>query len=333
MTFNLKSKYQPAGDQPAAIKSICKAIKNKECDHVLLGATGTGKTFTVAHVIEKLQRSALIIAPNKTLAAQLYTEFKSLFPDNPVGYFISFYDYYQPEAYVPSSDTYIAKDSSINEDIDKMRHQTTRDLFEKKNSIIVSSVSCIYGLGSPEDYSELVLKFEVGQEIDREQAMRKLIEIQYSRHDAYLKRGHFRVRGDTLDILPAHQSEQAIRIIFFDDEIEEITGIDSMTSKTLVQHQSISIYPNSHYVSKDKKTKEITHAIMRDLRHRLIELKEQGKDQEAQRLEQRTMQDVETMEHLATALALKITRDILEDKLVKHHLAFLITSLKTLLQL
>ena len=251
-TFNLDSKFSPKGDQPAAISNICNFFDQGGKEHVLLGVTGSGKTFTMANVIQKLNKPALIIAPNKTLAAQLFTEFKSFFPEDAVGFFISYYDYYQPEAYVPSSDTYIAKDSSINEDIDKMRHQSTQDLFEKGNSIIISSVSCIYGLGSPDAYSNLVVPVEVGMELSRDDFLRQLIEIQYSRNDVQLKRGHFRVRGDIVDLMPSNERDKAIRVEFFGDEIDRISIIESLTGNEISTSNSLSIYPNSHYVA-DKK--------------------------------------------------------------------------------
>jgi excinuclease ABC subunit B len=296
--FHLSSNYEPQGDQPKAISEIVRAFEQGDKHHVLLGVTGSGKTFTMANIIARLNRPALIIAPNKTLAAQLFTEFRGLFPDDAVSFFISYYDYYQPEAYVPTTDTYIAKDSSINEDIDKMRHAATQNLFEKRNVIIIASVSCIYGLGSPEMYSELMVQIEVGQEIARDHLLRKLIDIQYSRNDYSLVRGHFRVRGDIVDILPANQSVEAVRIEFFGDEIEQITIIDSLTGAVLRRVTEIGIYPNSHYVADRKDMKAIVKEILSDLGIRLRQLKAENKLVEYQRLEQRTMQDVESLEQL-----------------------------------
>ena len=296
--FDLDTKFTPMGDQPKAINSICNFYKQGEKEHVLLGVTGSGKTFTMANVIKNLGQPALIIAPNKTLAAQLFTEFKNFFPNDAVGFFISYYDYYQPEAYVPSTDTYIAKDSSINEDIDKMRHQATQDLFEKKNTIIISSVSCIYGLGSPDSYSSLVVPLEVGMEISRDDLLRQLIEIQYSRNDIQLKRGHFRVRGDIVDIMPSNEKEKAIRIEFFGDEIDNLCIIDAINGNKIRDLSSLSIYPNSHYVADKKDMRQIVKEILTDLGVRLRELKSENKLVEYQRLEQRVMQDVESLEQL-----------------------------------
>lgn len=297
-TFNLDSKFTPQGDQPAAIESICNFFEQGGKEHVLLGVTGSGKTFTMANVIQRLNKPALIIAPNKTLAAQLFTEFKSFFPNDAVGFFISYYDYYQPEAYVPSTDTYIAKDSSINEDIDKMRHQSTQDLFEKKNTIIISSVSCIYGLGSPDAYSSLVVPLEVGMEISRDTFLRQLIDIQYTRNDVQLKRGHFRVRGDIVDVMPSNEKDKAIRVEFFGDEIDRISEIEALTGKVLSTTNALSIYPNSHYVADKKDIRQIVKEILNDLGIRLRELKNENKLVEYQRLEQRVMQDVEALEQI-----------------------------------
>ncbi len=288
----------PQGDQGQAIEKICQSISHGDPHHVLLGVTGSGKTFTMANIISRLNRPALIMAPNKTLAAQLFTEFKSLFPNDHVGFFISYYDYYQPEAYVPTTDTYIAKDSSINEDIDKMRHAATLSLFESRNVIIVASVSCIYGLGSPDSYANLMVALDVGQELSRDELLRSLIDIQYSRNDRSLLRGHFRVRGDTVDVQPAHQSDEAIRIDFFGDEIEDIAIIDTLTGKALRKVDRISIYPNSHYVTDRRDIKHVVREILKDLGERLREFKSQNKLVEYQRLEQRTMQDIETIEQL-----------------------------------
>jgi excinuclease ABC subunit B len=296
--FKLASQFTPQGDQPQAIVKICRALSNGDPHHILMGVTGSGKTFTMANVIARLGRPALVMAPNKTLAAQLFSEFKTLFPENAVEYFISYYDYYQPEAYVPSSDTYIAKDSSINDDIDKMRHSATRSLFERRDTIIIASVSCIYGLGSPESYSHLVVKLEQGQKIRRDQLLRSLIDIQYSRNDHTLVRGHFRVRGDTVDILPAHQRDEAVRVDFFGDEVDSLAMIDTLTGKIIRKVDEVAIYPSSHYVTDRKDMGAIIKEILKDLGHRLRELKAHGKLVEYQRLEQRTMHDIETLEHL-----------------------------------
>lgn len=297
-TFKLASDYLPQGDQPRAIADIISSIESGSRHHVLLGVTGSGKTFTMANVIAKLNRPALIMAPNKTLAAQLFSEMRELFPQNAVEYFISYYDYFQPEAYVPSTDTYIAKDSSINEDIDKMRHAATRSLFERRDTIVVSSVSCIYGLGSPQAYANLAFAIEKGQEISRDKLLRALIDIQYSRNDTSLVRGHFRVRGDTVDVLPAHQRDEAVRLEFFGDEVEQIQIIDSLTGKVLRTIDEVSIYPSSHYVTDRKDTGSIVREILTELGVRLREFKAQNKLVEYQRLEQRTMHDVESIEHL-----------------------------------
>jgi excinuclease ABC subunit B len=297
-TFKLATDYLPQGDQPRAIADIIASIESGSRHHVLLGVTGSGKTFTMANVIAKLNRPALVMAPNKTLAAQLFSEMRELFPQNAVEYFISYYDYFQPEAYVPSTDTYIAKDSSINEDIDKMRHAATRSLFERRDTIVVASVSCIYGLGSPQAYANLAFAIEKGQEISRDKLLRALIDIQYSRNDTSLVRGHFRVRGDTVDVLPAHQRDEAVRIEFFGDEIEQIQIIDSLTGKILRTIEEVSIYPSSHYVTDRKDTHSIVREILTDLGTRLREFKAQNKLVEYQRLEQRTMHDVEAIEHL-----------------------------------
>lgn len=297
-TFKLNSTYQPEGDQPQAIEEIVRAFEGDARHHVLMGVTGSGKTFTMANVIARLNRPALIMAPNKTLAAQLFSEMRELFPENAVEYFISYYDYYQPEAYVPSSDTYIAKDASINDDIDKMRHAATRSLFERRDVIIVASVSCIYGLGSPEAYAKLVVRVAKGEEMSRDKLLRSLIDIQYARNDVNLVRGHFRVRGDTVDILPAHQREEAVRVEFFGDEIEGIQIVDALTGKVLRTVDEISLYPNSHYVTDRKDMGQIVREILHDLGVRLREFKAQNKLVEYQRLEQRTMHDVETLEHL-----------------------------------
>lgn len=296
--FKISTPFKPTGDQPQAIDRICANMKDGADHQVLLGVTGSGKTFTMAHVIARMNRPALIVAPNKTLAAQLFTEMKEIFPENAVGFFISYYDYYQPEAYLPGSDTYIAKDSSINEDIDKMRHAATRDLFERRDTIIVASVSCIYGLGSPKAYAKQVVSLKKGMELSRTDLLRHLVDIQYSRNDVALGRGSFRVRGDVVDILPSHQADTAIRVEFFGDEVEELSLVDALTGKIIRQPEALSIYPNSHYVTERENMQDIVREILRDLGQRLREFKEQDKLVEFQRLEQRTMQDVELLEQL-----------------------------------
>ncbi|NRA63678.1 MAG: excinuclease ABC subunit UvrB [Pseudobacteriovorax sp.] len=296
--FNLTSPYKPMGDQPKAIEKIVHGIKKSQKHQVLQGVTGSGKTFTMANIIQETNLPTLIVAPNKTLAAQLFTEFKELFPENAVGFFISYYDYYQPEAYIPGSDTYIAKDSSINEDIDKMRHAATQSLFERNDTIIVASVSCIYGMGSPESYAKLCVSIEAGMEIERNDFLRKLISIQYTRNDTSLVRGSFRVRGDVVDILPSHQSKEGIRVEFFGDEIESISIIDVLKADRIREISALSIYPNSHYVTERKDMRGMVHNILHDLGVRLREFKSENKLVEYQRLEQRTMNDVELLEEL-----------------------------------
>jgi excinuclease ABC subunit B len=294
--FRLASEYQPAGDQPAAIAELVEAAKNGERDQVLLGVTGSGKTFTMAKVIEQLQRPALVLAPNKILAAQLYGEFKSFFPDNAVEYFVSYYDYYQPEAYVPRSDTYIEKESSVNESIDRMRHSATRSLLERDDVIIVASVSCLYGIGSVETYSAMIFDLKKGQTHDQREIVRKLVALQYKRNDAAFQRGNFRVKGDTLEIFPSHYEDSAWRVSFFGDEIEEIVEFDPLTGKKVASLASVRIYANSHYVTPGPTLKQATHAIKHELDERLKELITEGKLLEAQRLEQRTNFDLEMIQ-------------------------------------
>lgn len=296
--FQLHTSFQPTGDQPQAIEQLCQGLESGAKHQTLLGVTGSGKTFTMANVIARSGRPALVMAHNKTLAAQLFMELKEFFPDNAVEYFISYYDYYQPEAYLPSSDTYIAKDSSINDDIDKMRHSATMALFSRRDVIVVSSVSCIYGLGSPDAYGKLVVTLKKGMNLDRNDFLRSLIDIQYTRNDLSLIRGTFRVRGDTVDILPAHEDAQALRVVFFGDEIEAMSVVDALTGKVGRQVEAVSIYPNSHYVADRTDIKQIVREILKELGVRLRELKAQNKLVEYQRLEQRTMQDVEMLEHL-----------------------------------
>ncbi len=296
--FKLVSRFQPKGDQPEAIVELSKGVLEGKKHQVLLGVTGSGKTFTMAHIIERVQKPTLIVAPNKTLAAQLYGEFKSLFPENAVEYFVSYYDYYQPEAYLPPTDTYIAKDASINDAIDKMRHSATRSLLERRDVIIVASVSCIYGLGSPESYSEMLLRLEKYQEISREDVIEKLVHIHYQRNDYDFHRGTFRVRGDVLEILPSHEEDRAIRIEFFGDEVDAISEIDPLTGKKLRDLEKVTIYPGTHYVTSRFTLQRAISAIKEELKERLEELYAQGKLVEAQRLEERTMFDLEMMQEL-----------------------------------
>jgi excinuclease ABC subunit B len=291
--FKLVSEYEPSGDQPTAIAELVAAAEAGERDQVLLGVTGSGKTFTMAKTIEALQRPALILAPNKILAAQLYGEFKSFFPDNAVEYFVSYYDYYQPEAYVPRSDTYIEKESSVNEAIDRMRHSATRSLLERDDVIIVASVSCLYGIGSVETYSAMVFDLKKGQIVDQREIVRKLVALQYKRNDAAFQRGAFRVRGDSLELFPSHYEDSAWRITFFGDEIEAITEFDPLTGKKVADLNSIRVYANSHYVTPGPTLKQASEAIKHELSERLKELHIEGKLLEAQRLEQRTNFDLE----------------------------------------
>jgi len=294
----LRSEYQPSGDQPGAIKSLVEGLKKGYRHQTLLGATGTGKTYTIAQVIEAVQLPTLVLAPNKTLAAQLCGEFKEFFPDNAVEYFVSYYDYYQPEAYVPQSDTYIEKDSSINDEIDKLRHSATAALFERRDVIIVASVSCIYGLGSPEDYSTLMLSLREGQEYDREAILRKLVDIQYSRNDYDFKRGSFRVHGDVIEIFPASYTEKAIRVEMLGDEVERLLEIDTLTGEVYGRRSHVAIFPASHYVVEEGKMERAIKSIAAELEERLRELRRQGKLLEAQRLEQRTNFDLEMMREI-----------------------------------
>ncbi|NJS15218.1 MAG: excinuclease ABC subunit UvrB, partial [Sphingopyxis sp.] len=291
--FELVSDYQPAGDQPTAITELVAGVQARERDQVLLGVTGSGKTFTMAQVIQATQRPALILAPNKILAAQLYGEFKSFFPNNAVEYFVSYYDYYQPEAYVPRSDTYIEKESSVNEAIDRMRHSATRALLERDDVIIVASVSCLYGIGSVETYSAMIFDLKKGQSVDSREIIRKLVALQYKRNDQAFARGNFRVRGDSLEIFPSHYEDMAWRVAFFGDEIEEITEFDPLTGKKIANLNSVRVYANSHYVTPGPTLKQATEAIKFELVERLKELEAEGKLLEHQRLEQRTNFDLE----------------------------------------
>ncbi|MGN6850265.1 MAG: DEAD/DEAH box helicase family protein, partial [Sphingomicrobium sp.] len=292
-SFQLVADYEPAGDQPQAIRELVEAAGEGERSQVLLGVTGSGKTFTMAKVIETLQRPALVIAPNKILAAQLYGEFKSFFPENAVEYFVSYYDYYQPEAYVPRTDTYIEKESSVNEAIDRMRHSATRSLLERDDVIIVASVSCLYGIGSVETYSAMTFSLKKGQIDDQREVIRKLVALQYRRNDNAFARGNFRVRGDSLEIFPSHYEDMAWRVSFFGDEIEDISEFDPLTGKTIALLDSIKVYANSHYVTPGPTLKQAMEAIKHELAERLKELHAEGRLLEAQRLEQRTNFDLE----------------------------------------
>ena len=292
--FEIVSEYQPAGDQPTAIRELVEGIsENGDVSQVLLGVTGSGKTFTMAKVIETTQRPALIIAPNKILAAQLYGEFKSFFPNNAVEYFVSYYDYYQPEAYVPRTDTYIEKESSVNEAIDRMRHSATRSLLERDDVIIVASVSCLYGIGSVETYSAMTFDLKKGKSEDQREVIRKLVALQYRRNDQAFARGNFRVKGDNLEIFASHYEDMAWRVSFFGDDIEEITEFDPLTGKTIASLDSIRVYANSHYVTPGPTLKQAMEAIKHELAERLKELQAEGRLLEAQRLEQRTNFDLE----------------------------------------
>lgn len=296
--FDLQSKYDPKGDQINAIAELTEGLNNGEKYQTLLGATGTGKTFTIANIVKNVGKPTLVLAHNKTLAGQLYNELKEFFPNNRVEYFVSYYDYFQPEAYVPSTDTYIEKDSSVNDEIDKLRHSATSSLFDRDDVIIVSSVSCIYGLGSPEEYSSLVLSLRVGDEINRNKIMEKLISIQYMRNDIEFTRGNFRVRGDVIEIFPASRSENSVRIEMFGDEIDRIREINPLTGEVLSELEHIAIYPASHFVAGDEKTKEAIKRIRAELEERLKVLNMENKLLEAQRLEQRTNYDLEMMEEM-----------------------------------
>ena len=296
--FKIVSEYTPRGDQPKAIAELVAGLKNKDKHQVLLGITGSGKTYTAACVIEQMQRPTLIMAHNKTLAAQLYGEFKELFPENSVEYFVSYYDYYQPEAYVVSSDTYIEKDSMINEQIDRMRHSATRALLSRKDVIIVASVSCIYGIGDPNYYKELVLQLEVGQEVRRDALLRRLVDLQYERNDVDFHRGTFRVRGDIVEVFPSFEEERAIRIEMFGDEIDQIAIVDPLRGKILSKEKTCAIFPNSHYVTPASQLVRAIEAIKVELRERLQFLSANMKLVEKQRLEQRTMFDLEMLEQM-----------------------------------
>ncbi|MGG2017566.1 excinuclease ABC subunit UvrB [Bacillus sp. S10(2024)] len=296
--FEIVSEYSPQGDQPRAIEQLVAGIKNGKKHQVLLGATGTGKTFTISNVIKEVKKPTLVMAHNKTLAGQLYSELKDFFPNNAVEYFVSYYDYYQPEAYVPQTDTFIEKDAQINDEIDKLRHSATSALFERDDVIVVASVSCIYGLGSPEEYSELVVSLRVGMEKDRNQLLRELVDVQYGRNDIDFQRGTFRVRGDVVEIFPASLDEHCIRIEFFGDEIDRIREVNALTGEVLAEREHVAIFPASHFVTREEKMKVAIENIEKELEERLKELNDNGKLLEAQRIEQRTRYDLEMMREM-----------------------------------
>ncbi|MEX0415415.1 excinuclease ABC subunit B [Bacillus sp. C30] len=297
-SFEIISEYSPQGDQPGAIEKLVEGINSGKKKQVLLGATGTGKTFTISNVIKEVQKPTLVMAHNKTLAGQLYSELKDFFPNNSVEYFVSYYDYYQPEAYVPHTDTFIEKDAQINDEIDKLRHSATSSLFERDDVIIVASVSCIYGLGSPEEYRELVVSLRVGMEKDRNQLLRELVDVQYGRNDIDFKRGTFRVRGDVVEIFPASLDEHCIRIEFFGDEIDRIREVNALTGEVLAERDHVAIFPASHFVTREEKLKVAIENIEKELEERLKELNDNGKLLEAQRIEQRTRYDLEMMREM-----------------------------------
>ena len=293
--FKLVSNYKPTGDQPQAIEYLSKGIKEGKKFQTLLGVTGSGKTFTMANIIEKVQKPTLVLAHNKTLAGQLYSEFKEFFPENNVEYFVSYYDYYQPESYIPQSDTYIEKDASINDEIDKLRHSATASLFETKDVIIVASVSCIYGLGDPIDYENLIVSLRPGMKKDRDAVLKKLINMQYTRNELDFKRGTFRAKGDIVEIYPSDRGETAIRVEFWGDEIEKISEINPLTGKTISVRNHVMIFPNSHYATTKEKMERAVKTIEEELKERVEYFKSQGKLIEAQRIEERTNFDLEMM--------------------------------------
>ncbi|WP_419959534.1 excinuclease ABC subunit UvrB [Psychrobacillus sp. BM2] len=297
-SFDLQAPYEPAGDQIEAIKELVEGVKEGKRYQTLLGATGTGKTYTISNVIQQINKPTLVMAHNKTLAGQLYNEFKEFFPNNAVEYFVSYYDYFQPEAYVPSTDTFIEKDSSINEEIDKLRHSATSSLFERKDVIIIASVSCIYGLGNPEEYKEMVVSLRTGMEIERNQLLRKLVDIQYERNDLNFVRGKFRVRGDVVEIFPASRDEKCLRVEFFGDEIDRIREVNALTGEILGERDHVAIFPASHFVTREEKMKLALANIEKELEEQLAYLRSEDKLLEAQRLEQRTRYDLEMMEEM-----------------------------------
>ncbi|UCD12709.1 MAG: DEAD/DEAH box helicase family protein, partial [Nitrospinaceae bacterium] len=296
--FKVQADFKPAGDQPHAIRALTDNIRSGQRHQTLLGVTGSGKTFTIAGVIQEVQKPTLVLAHNKTLAAQLYEEFKGFFPNNAVGYFVSYYDYYQPEAYLPTTDTFIEKDSSINDEIDKMRHAATHALFERRDVVIVASVSCIYGLGSPEAYHGMLLFLEPGMNLERDQALAKLVDIQYKRNDVDLARGNFRVRGDVVEILPVYERNEAIRIEFFGDQIEKLTAIDPLTRAPLRELDRVAIYPASHFVTPREPLMKAVAAIREELIERVHYFESQNLLVEAQRIDQRTMFDLEMIKEV-----------------------------------
>ncbi|MEE9391907.1 MAG: excinuclease ABC subunit UvrB [Planctomycetota bacterium] len=298
--FKIESEYQPTGDQPAAIAALCKGIEKGEREQTLLGVTGSGKTFTIAHVIQKVQRPALVLAPNKTLAAQLFTEFRDLFPDNAVGYFVSYYDYFQPEAYVPSSDTYIAKDSAINDQIDRLRHAATHSLLTRRDVIIVASVSCIYGIGSPSSYATMSVEIRQDEEMDRDELLRRLITMQYVRNDFAPKRGSFRARGDVVEVFPAYSDDRILRVELFGDTVEQIVEIDAVTGEVLQDLRAIVIHPASHYVTPQENLKRAIVTIDAEKEEAVEAFRKRGRLLEAQRLEMRTNLDLELLQELGT---------------------------------
>lgn len=314
MDFKIKSSFKPTGDQPQAVDSLVSSIKNGDKFQTLLGVTGSGKTFTMANIIEKLQRPALILAHNKTLAAQLCAEFKDFFPNNIVEYFVSYYDYYQPEAYVPQTDTYIEKDASINDEIDKLRHSATSALLERRDVIIVASVSCIYGLGNPEEYANLTLSLRQGMIKDRDEVIRKLVEIQYERNDIDFARGTFRVRGDSLDIIPASSSNKGIRVEFFGDEVDRIREFEVLTGNIIGERQHVSIFPASHFATSRDKLEVAITKIEEELEDRLKDLIDKGNALEAQRLRQRTNYDIEMMREMGYCSGIENYSRILDGR-------------------
>src|SRR5215471_1023850 len=297
MDFQLHTDYKPQGDQPTAIRELVTGINAGEKDQTLLGVTGSGKTFTMAKIIAEVNRPALILAHNKTLAAQLFHEFKQFFPTNAVEYFVSYYDYYQPEAYIPSGDLYIEKEATINEELDRLRLSATRSLFERRDVIIVASVSCIYGLGSPESYYGLLVPLAKGMQIDRDELLRKFVEIQYERNDLEFARGAFRVRGDTVEVYPSYD-DVGLRISFFGDEVDDLVSFDPLTGRDVRRHEQIAVYPKSHFVAPRAKTKQALDSIKAELVERVADLEHAGRVLEAQRLHQRTMFDLEMIREI-----------------------------------
>ena len=296
--FDLVSKYEPAGDQGQAIETLVENIENGEKAQILRGATGTGKTYTMSQVIARTNKPTLVMAHNKTLAGQLYSEFKEFFPNNAVEYFVSYYDYYQPEAYVPSSDTYIEKDSSVNDEIDKLRHSATSSLLERNDVIVVASVSCIYGLGSPKEYQDSVVSLRPGLEISRDKLLNDLVGIQFERNDIDFQRGRFRVRGDVVEVFPASRDEHAFRVEFFGDEIDRIREIDPLTGETIADREHIAIFPATHFMTNEERLGTAIEGIQQELEERTAELKSEGKLLEAQRLQQRTTYDIEMLKEM-----------------------------------